>query len=114
MTQKNRVNITDVGGELVKDTDVYTLRDNTTLTGMIVSSTVLKPKQQTNGHSHPGIEEVYYFTAGMGYMDLDDEKIVVEAGDIVLIQDGVFHKVYNESIYETLDFVCVFNGKRNH
>ena len=38
----------------------------------------------------------------------------VGPGDVVLIPDGHFHKVYNESETEDLIFVCVFDGKRNH
>ena len=34
--------------------------------------------------------------------------------DTVLIPDGYFHKVWNESETEDLIFVCVFDGKRNH
>ena len=34
-------------------------------------------------------------------------------GDIVLIEDGVHHKVVNDTL-DSLYFVCVFDGKRNH
>ena len=39
----------------------------------------------------------------------------VGPGDVVLIEDGVFHKVFHdETTTEPLYFVCVFDGKRNH
>ena len=34
-------------------------------------------------------------------------------GDVVLVEDGGFHRDYNTS-QEDLYFVCVFDGKRNH
>ena len=37
----------------------------------------------------------------------------VKKGDIILIPDGDFHKVWNEGD-EDLIFVCVFDGGRNH
>ena len=43
---------------------------------------------------------------------LDWEYITVKSGDVVPIEDGVFHKVYNNSDYEDLYFICVFDGKR--
>ena len=53
------------------------------------------------------------FIGGSGFMQLDDEKFIITAGDIVLIEDGVFHKVFNESNFD-LTFICVFDGRRNH
>lgn len=109
-----KLNIHDIQGNLVKDNEVYRLRDNNTLKNLVLSSTTLWPDQCTRGHRHAGQEEVYYFIAGNGQMELDYELINVTAGDIVLIKDDVFHKVYNLSDHEPLYFVCVFDGKRNH
>jgi quercetin dioxygenase-like cupin family protein len=51
------------------------------------------------------------FLEGYGTIELDDITHNVEAGDTVLIEDGVFHRVHagNEELY----FVCVFDGKRH-
>ena len=46
-------------------------------------------------------------------MELDDKTIEVKEGDIVLIEDGVFHRVHNTG-HLGLYFVCVFDGKRTH
>jgi len=104
----------DIGGEVVKDNETYVLKDNKTLKNLVLSSTELKPNQSTRGHKHPGQEEVYYFVSGMGEMELDDKRFTVQGGDVVLIEDGVFHRVHNLSQASTLYFVCVFDGKRNH
>ena len=107
------LNIFDVGGEVIKDNEVYKLKDNTTLNNLVVSSTDMKPHQTTNGHKHPGQEEVYYFIEGTGKMELGEEMIKVEPGDVILIKDGVYHRVH-AGMYEELYFVCVFDGGRNH
>lgn len=109
-----RLNINDVGGEIVKDNEVYLLKDNKTLKNLVLSSTTLKPGQQTRGHTHPGQEEVYHFVSGKGAIQIDNDLYNVSAGDIFLIADGAFHKVFNKSDSESLYFVCVFDGKRNH
>jgi quercetin dioxygenase-like cupin family protein len=106
--------IYDIGGVVVKDNETYVLKDNTTLKNLILSSTDLKPSQSTRGHKHPGQEEVYYFVSGVGEMEIDDTRFNVQGGDVVLIPDGAFHRVYNTSHSNTLYFVCVFDGKRNH
>ena len=106
--------VKDIGGEVVKDNETYVLKDNRHLKNLVVSSTCLHPHQETRGHRHPGQEEVYYFISGTGKMQLNDNlPIEVGPGDVVLIEDGVFHKVYNTSEID-LYFVCVFDGKRNH
>ena len=106
--------IYDIGGEIVKDNETYVLKDNKTLKNLVVSSTDLKPGMSTRGHTHAGQEEVYYFISGTGQMELDDKKFNVQGGDVVLIEDGVFHRVHNGSKSNPLYFVCVFDGKRNH
>ena len=108
-----KFNINDIGGEVAKEDERYVVKDNTTLNNLAVSSTRLQPRKATSGHSHAGQEEVYYFIKGTGKMELDDDIIKVEPGDVVLIEDGVFHRVHagmNEELY----FVCVFDGGRKH
>lgn len=108
-----KLNIYDIGGDVVKDNETYVLKDNKTLKNLVVSSTALHGLQSTRGHKHAGQEEVYYFVSGTGEMELDDKKFTVQGGDVVLIEDGVFHRVHNTSNTK-LYFVCVFDGKRNH
>ncbi len=111
MTIKYTVN--DIGGEIVKDNETYLLKDNRTLNNLVLSSTKLYRGQATRGHSHIGQEEVYFFIQGTGIMDVGDQRFRVNAGDVVLIPDGEFHRVINDGEIDLL-FNCVFDGKRNH
>jgi len=101
-------------GEVIKDNETYTLIDNTELKNLVVSSTILKPSQHTRGHKHEGIEEVYIFQSGFGRIEVGDEIKEVKAGDTVIIPDGQFHKVYNNSSTEDFSFIAIFNDKRSH
>jgi len=106
----------DIGGEVVKDNEVYLLKDNRDLNTLVVSSTKLYRNQQTRGHRHAGQEEVYFFVTGTGKMivgEETDKPFAIQAGDVVLIPDGAFHKVINDGD-TNLIFNCVFDGKRNH
>jgi len=103
----------NIGGTVVKQDERYVVSDNTLLKNLILSSTRLNPGKETTGHRHEGQEEVYMFMEGTGEMLLDEKRFPVKTGDIVLIEDGVFHRVYNTSD-EELYFVCVFDGKRRH
>jgi quercetin dioxygenase-like cupin family protein len=109
-----KYNIHDIGGEVVKDNETYVLKDNKTLKNLVLSSTMLKPGQQTRGHSHPGQEEVYHFVSGRGSIQIGNDLYQASEGDVFLIPDGAFHKVFNGSETENFYFVCVFDGKRNH
>ena len=108
-----RLSINDIGGEVAKQDERYVVKDNTTLKNLVVSSTRLQPRKSTSGHKHEGQEEVYYFIEGTGKMELDDDTLKVQPGDVVLIEDGVFHRVH-AGMYEELYFVCVFDGRRSH
>jgi oxalate decarboxylase/phosphoglucose isomerase-like protein (cupin superfamily) len=103
----------DIGGEVVKDNETYLLKDNKTLNNLVLSSTRLYRGQSTRGHSHAGQEEVYFFVQGTGMMLVDEQRFRVNAGDIIMIPDGAFHRVINDGEMHLL-FNCVFDGKRNH
>jgi len=111
-----KYHIHDVGGDVVKDNEVYRLKDNRDLNNLVLSSTWLYRGKQTRGHRHAGQEEVYFFVQGRGHMILGeetDEPFAVGPGDVVLIPDGAFHRVINDGDSHML-FNCVFQGKRNH
>lgn len=108
-----KVSIKDIGGDVVKDNEVYLLKDNKLLNNLVLSSTFLRANQHTTGHKHEGQEEVYMFISGEGEMLIDDNRFPVKEGDCVLIEDGEFHRVYNTG-HLGLYFVCVFDGNRNH
>jgi mannose-6-phosphate isomerase-like protein (cupin superfamily) len=105
--------INNIDGQVVKDNETYLLKDNTLLKNLTISSTTLHPGKSTKGHKHPGKEEVYMIISGGGMMELDDKEIGIQGGDMVLIEDGVFHRVHNTSD-EDLYMVCIFDGDRNH
>tara|TARA_B100002019_G_C21244275_1_gene587408 strand:- start:626 stop:955 length:330 start_codon:yes stop_codon:yes gene_type:complete len=107
-----KVSIKDIGGVVVKEDDRYTVKDNLHLKGLVVSSTHLTAGKSTSGHKHEGQEEVYMFINGRGEMEIDDNRFEVSGGDLVLIEDGVFHRVHNTGDFG-LYFVCVFDGKRH-
>ena len=105
-----KLHINDISNKVAKADDRYVVKDNNTLNELVVSSTDLFAWKSTTGHRHAGQEEVYYFIRGNGRMELDDDTFEISAGDVVLIQDGVFHRVYAGS--EGCYFVCVFDGKK--
>ena len=110
---KLKYNHFDIGGDIVRDNEVYQVRDNQILKNLVLSSTRLYRGQATRGHSHVGQEEVYFFVQGTGIMYVDNETLRVGPGDIVLIPDGAFHRVINDGEMN-LVFNCVFDGTRGH
>ena len=74
----------------------------------------LYPGKQTRGHSHKDQEEVYIFTKGSGYINLDGKEFLAKEGDVFTIKAKVHHQVRNPHPEFALHFLCVFEGKRNH
>ena len=107
------MNTYDIEGKIVKEDERYIVKDNTSLNKLVVSSTLLHPGKSTSGHKHEGQEEVYMFMKGSGRIELDEKEFDVSEGDLILIEDGVFHRVHNTGKID-LYFVCIFDGSRNH
>ena len=95
------------GLEPFRDTDVYTVNDNNFLSNLTVSETILHPNKNTSGHKHAGLDEVYIFTSGSGFIEIDDKKIDVCVGSIICVNGGEFHKVFNNSSCD-LKFIAIF------
>ena len=66
-----KVNVSDIGGNVVKYNIIYLIKDNTTLKNLVLSSTRLSASKCTTGHRHASQEEVYVFVKGTGQMELD-------------------------------------------
>ena len=111
-----KIKLDKTDSKVIHSNETYDVIDNTKLNNLIVSKTILHPNKETGGHNHTGQEEVYTFIKGEGEMVVGDNRFEVKAGDVVLIPDGDFHKVYNTAFYgdEDLEFICVFDGRRNH
>ena len=101
------------GWKIVKEDERYVVTDNDTLKKLVTSITELNPQHSTSGHSHSGQEEVYIFRSGSGEMEINERRFEVKEGDIIFIEDGDFHRVYNTSDIK-MEFVCVFDGVRSH
>ena len=104
-------NFNNVGGNIIKEDERYVVKDNTNLNNLVLSSTNLRAGKSTSGHKHEGQEEVYLFIKGSGKIDLDDKTITVKEGDIILIEDGVFHRVH--AGLHGAYFICVFDSTRH-
>ena len=110
-----RIKLNKEDSTIIKQNKTYTVIDNTeVLNNLVVSKTILHPLKQTTGHSHKEQEEVYHFINGEGQIRIEDTVWFVGPGDTVLIPDGAFHQVKNDSEIEDLVFICVFGGSRNH
>ena len=103
----------NIEGKIVKEDDRYIVKDNTSLNNLVISTTTLHPDKSTSDHKHEGQEEVYIFMKGSGRMELDGKEFDVKEGELILIEDGVFHRVHNTGTVD-LYMVCVFDGGRNH
>ena len=91
----------------IRDTDVYSVYDLEKLKHLVVSMTMLHNKKATKGHKHAKAEEVYIFTKGSGRMQLNTSRFAVKKGDVVLVELGKFHRVFNTGKGD-LVFLSVF------
>ncbi len=91
------------------DNEVYTITDYDA-DDLIISTTFMKPFQQTKGHKHDNVE-YYLFTQGLGIISIDETAQPVFEGSFIKVESNQFHKVYNMSENE-LRFVCVWFKKQ--
>jgi len=59
--------------------------------GVSVGHVVIKRGMSNPRHCHPNCEEVLYLLKGRLEHTIGDKKIIVEEGDALLVEKGVFH-----------------------
>jgi len=69
------------------------------------SITHLYPGKATTGHTQEE-KEVYNFIDGHGQIQIGEDKVKVEPGDIVIIPEGTFHRVFSSMSH--MVFACAF------
>ena len=92
--------------ELVMSNDVYEVYD-LKLDKLVVSVTELHPGKETRGHSHANVEEIYFFLEGEGEMQPGEENFAITKDDLVIVEPGKFHKVFNKG-EANLRFLVIF------
>lgn len=77
--------------------DVFLLLDpkETDSEALQVGYTVVYPGCSTRGHTHPELEEVYFYVEGRGKMVVGEREFPVQAGDVVYVPFGAYHSTIN-------------------
>ena len=100
-----------LGAQVVEPWGSLTWLSNRRLTGAVgttVGRVVIKRGQQNPRHSHPNTEEVLYLLAGQLEHSLGDDKVILNAGDTLLVPAGVVHNA--RSIGEVdADMIVAYN-----
>jgi mannose-6-phosphate isomerase-like protein (cupin superfamily) len=55
-------------------------------------------------HYHARTTEVYYILEGEGVMELNDDRVPVRPGLVILIEPGTWHRVQSEKGIQTIVF----------
>ena len=104
-----KINVKDFPKKVkpIRDNETYSVHDLEKLKHLVVSMTILHKKKSTMGHKHIKSEEVYIFIRGSGKMLLNTKKFSIKKGDIILVELGKFHRVFNTGNGD-LVFMSVF------
>jgi mannose-6-phosphate isomerase-like protein (cupin superfamily) len=60
-------------------------------------------------HAHPEMDEFFIITAGAGIMYRGDEEFPIKAGDCFYQPKGTFHRMFNTSETDYLEFFVIAN-----
>ena len=55
----------------------------------------IPPKTTHVAHSHPTMDEIFYFTEGKGESEVDGEKEKIVSGDRIIVPAGQVHQIRN-------------------
>jgi len=78
---------------------------NSAIRNQSLAEARLAPGVSTQEHYHVRTEEIYFITAGQGWMRLEAEERAVGPGDAIAIPPGRRHKLTNTGT-DTLTLLC--------
>ncbi|MFC1998467.1 cupin domain-containing protein [Chloroflexota bacterium] len=102
------VNRDDVAPFITKDTSIareILSPANSSLFNQSLAEAIVPQGKATDEHYHIETEEIYYIVMGNGLMMIGDEKREVNAGDGIVIEPGMKHKIWNTGNSD-LVFLC--------
>lgn len=62
-----------------------------------ISFEILAPGERQKKHVHRLIDEMYFVLEGKGFCYVNDDGIVIQKGDLILIEPNDIHFLVNES-----------------
>lgn len=71
-----------------------------------LAEATLNPGAETQAHSHPNTEELYYVLTGEGLMAIEGEHSRVGAGDAIVIPPGARHQIRNIGEIDLIFLCC--------
>ena len=71
----------------------------------------VKPHCKLGGATHEE-DEIYYILSGNGFLQLDEERTEVHAGEVVFIPAGCFHALDNSDSDEPLTILTLWKDYR--
>lgn len=65
--------------------------------GTLIQLAEVEPGEREKPHYHKTTTEILYVLEGRGYISMGEERPRIEAGDIILLEQGDGHSVVNDS-----------------
>ena len=62
-----------------------------------LACSVIPPGKNSAAHYHKVSEETLYILQGSGRMQVDERTFTVETGDVIFLEPGEIHSLYNDS-----------------
>lgn len=81
---------------------------------MLVGLNAFEPGQSHALHAHAGMDKLYLVVEGEGLFLLEDAKLPMRAGDLLVAPDGVPHGVANNSAARLLVMAVLAPGPKGH
>ena len=66
---------------------------------------IYQPRAHVEPHTHQVQEQVYHIAEGEAVMEIDGERRVVEADDVIFIPPGIEHAIYNTGVGDLVFYV---------
>lgn len=111
--EQNIKYVLDIGGQIIKETEFYTVKENKFGKNIVLKSYSIKPNCELEGNTIPDSDQVFYVILGKGDIQLDQQMYEVRPGTVVTIPANVYHRIRN--IGQTdLYFLSVIGETHNH
>lgn len=107
--QENINYIMNIGGDIVKKTDIVEIRKNMLLDNLHCYSVSVYPEKTSVGQTSE-VEQVLHFGLGIGEIRMNDFMYEVRPGSVVTIPKNTFYYFINKG-KTNLYFVSVTNGE---
>ena len=109
-----KTTLNDFDARVVVNNDHFNIKSDDYLNSILINKIVVLPlrKLQGNIEKKTGMDSVIIVLSGSGSMEVNNVRLPIKSGDVVLVKAAESFSIINDSLSDMLECVSLYQNKK--